>query len=202
MTARQVTVVFVKTPVPGRVKTRLARDIGNEAACALYRCMTNHAIGQVVASGLPLVVCYEGVSDELPDDWRRPAWAVIPQTGADLGQRMAAAFCALFSDAVEHVVLIGSDIPGIDAAYLLQAFSRLDDHDLVIGPAADGGYCLIGFRRQSFTPALFEGIPWSSDQVLHLTLQSAVKEGLNVGLLPALHDIDTIDDLLKTAVWP
>ncbi len=195
MKTRQATVVFVKTPVPGRVKTRLARDIGNEAACALYRRMTNHAIGQVVASGFPLVVCYDGVSDELPDDWRQPAWSVIPQTGTDLGQRMAAAFCALFSDAVEHVVLIGSDIPGIDAAYLHQAFSQLDDHDLVIGPATDGGYCLIGFRQQSFTPVLFEGIPWSTDQVLHLTLQSALKEGLNVGLLQELSDVDTVDDL-------
>jgi rSAM/selenodomain-associated transferase 1 len=202
MMTRQVTVVFVKTPVPGRVKTRLARDIGNEAACALYRRMTTHAIGQVVASGYPLVVCYDGVSDDLPDDWRRPARAVIPQTGTDLGRRMAACFSTLFRDDVAQAVLIGSDIPGIDAAYISQAFSLLADHDLAIGPAIDGGYCLIGFRRQSFTPELFEAVPWSTGEVLHVTLLSAARKGLSVGLLPALQDVDTIDDLFETAVCP
>jgi hypothetical protein len=202
MTARQATVVFVKTPVPGRVKTRLARDIGAEAACAIYRHLTAHAIGQVVASGFPLAVCYDGKAGDLPEDWRRPAWAVIPQTGTDLGRRMAAAFGALFSAAFDHVVLIGSDIPGIDAAYISQSFSLLADHDLVIGPATDGGYCLIGFRRQSFAPALFEAVPWSTGEVLHVTLQSASRMGLSVGLLPALHDVDTVDDLLKTAAGP
>jgi len=202
MTSRQVTVVFVKTPVPGLVKTRLARDIGNEAACALYCHMTTHAIGQVVSSGFPLLLCYDGEARDLPDDWRRPAWAVIPQTGTDLGQRMTACFSALFRDEIDQAVLIGSDIPGIDAAYISQAFSLLADHDLVIGPAIDGGYCLIGFRRQSFTPALFEAVPWSTGEVLHLTLQSASRNGLNVGLLPALHDVDTIGDLLGSAAWP
>lgn len=195
----QVIALFVKTPLPGRVKTRLARDIGTEAACIIYRRLANRTIEHAAASGIPLVICYDGNREDVPDDWQQPAWSVIPQATGDLGRRMAAAFRALFHDAAHHVVVIGSDIPGIDCAYLRHAFSLLDDHDMVIGPATDGGYCLIGFRRQSFTPRLFQGVPWSTGQVLRLTLQAAAREGLNVGLLPPLSDIDTIDDLRRYA---
>lgn len=197
MIPRQVTALFVKAPIPGRVKTRLAKDIGNQAACTLYRRLASRTIEHAVSSAIPLAVCYDGNLEELPDDWKRSAWSLVPQTGCDLGQRMAAAFCRLFSDSVEQVVLIGSDIPGIDAAYLQQAFSLLEDHDLVIGPASDGGYCLIGFQNKTFTPVLFEEIPWSTDKVLQLTLEAAVRKRLNVALLPVLSDIDSVDDLRK-----
>jgi rSAM/selenodomain-associated transferase 1 len=193
----QAIALFLKPPVPGRVKTRLAKDIGAAAACTIYRNLADHSVQQADASGIPLVLFFDGVThDELPEDWRVAAIRCLPQQGADLGQRMAAAFNALFAEGAQQVVLIGSDIPGIDRSYLQQAFQLLAHHDLVIGPALDGGYCLIGFNRQGFTPAVFSSISWSTEQVLDQSLARATNAGLSVGLLPVLRDIDTLEDLL------
>lgn len=196
MTTPQVIALFVKPPVPGRVKTRLARDIGDAEACSLYCRLAENAISQVRVSGYPLALMYADTgTGQLPPAWVAPAWRCLPQQGADLGQRMSATFSHLFADGVRQAVLIGSDIPGIDSSYLHQAFLLLNSHDLVIGPALDGGYCLIGFNRNRFTPGLFSNIPWSTDTVLRLTLAQADRAGLTVGLLPALQDIDTLADL-------
>ncbi len=188
--------LFVKPPVPGRVKTRLARAIGNDAACTLYSALVDRVLATITASGMPLVIFHDGDdAGHLPVAWQEVANSCIPQQGIDLGQRMAHAFSRLFSDGIEQAVLIGSDIPGLDAAYLHNAFRLLAGHDLVIGPAIDGGYCLIGFHSATFTPALFQQIPWSTGQVLALTLAAAETIGLSIGTLPPLRDLDTVDDL-------
>jgi len=194
---RSCIALFVKPPLPGRVKTRLARDIGDEAACSIYLALVERVLANIAASDLPLVIFYDGDNaDQLPLAWREAAQICIPQQGGDLGERMANALGQLFSDGIEQAVLIGSDIPGLDAAYLHNAFRLLAGHDLVIGPAIDGGYCLIGFHSSTFTPPLFQQIPWSSGQVLELTLSAAEAARLSVGLLPPLRDIDTLDDLI------
>jgi len=190
-----VIALFVKAPIPGRVKTRLARDIGDAAACSIYRRLADHTVDQIQAGGFPLALFFDGDEELLPGNWKQHARLCIRQQGDDLGQRMAAAFCCLFTEGMKQVVLIGSDIPGIDASYLKQAFNLLDSHDLVIGPALDGGYCLIGFNRHSCTSTVFQQIPWSTDQVLKRTLAAAESSGLSIGMLPALRDIDTLDDL-------
>ena len=195
MIPAQVIALFLKAPIAGQVKTRLARDIGDQAACELYCRLVDHAIDGSLASSIPLVICHDGRREELPDGWLQRACEVLPQTGLDLGQRMANAFCDLFTEGAEQVVLIGSDIPGIDATYLRNGFEQLGNSDLVIGPAVDGGYCLIGFNRQAFNPGLFEQIPWSTGQVLELTLVAAENAGLSVALLSTLRDIDTLEDL-------
>lgn len=195
MLPAQTIALFLKPPVPGRVKTRLATDIGDEAACLLYYKLVSHVIDAVFTSTTPLAICHDGNQDDLPASWIAPAWRCLQQQGDDLGQRMAAAFSRLFTDGCQQVVLIGSDIPGIDHTYLQQAFQQLASHDLVIGPAVDGGYCLIGFNRPSFDPSLFEQIPWSTGQVLQLTLSAAERAGLSVALLPPLRDLDTLEDL-------
>lgn len=188
--------LFIKPPVPGRIKTRLARDIGDMAACSLYRAIAEHVVQQIQASGFPLALFFDGDDpSQLPDTWKQPAYSCIRQQGADLGERMVSAFKQLFADGTRQVVLIGSDIPDIDAAYLRQAFSLLADHALVIGPALDGGYCLIGFNQGSFSASIFQDIPWSTDQVLERTLTAAKQACLSVGLLKPLRDIDTVDDL-------
>jgi len=189
--------LFVKPPIPGLVKTRLARDIGNEAACTIYRRLAEDTIQQIQACGIPLALFFDGDNPSLlPQSWLDAAGICFFQQGADLGKRMAHAFTQLFKDGFKQVVLIGSDIPGIDATYLHTAMTLLASHDMVIGPALDGGYCLIGFHHEQFSAALFENIPWSSDQVFHLTMQSAETAGLSTGILPPLQDIDTYDDLL------
>jgi len=191
----QAVALFVKPPIPGRVKSRLARDIGDEAACSIYRRLADHAIQVIQASGFPLALFFDGDEARLPEYWQQTAQFCIRQQGADLGERMAGAFSYLFTGGADQVVLVGSDIPGIDAAYLQQAFTLLHSHDLVIGPALDGGYCLIGFNRHSFRNTLFHQIPWSTDQVCALTLSAAQQSGLKAGLLPPLRDIDTVEDL-------
>ncbi len=191
----QVIALFVKPPIPGQVKTRLASDIGDEAACSIYRRLADHVMQQIKVSGFPLALFFDGEESLLPDSWQQAAQYCIQQQGADLGDRMAAAFRYLFTGGADRVVLVGSDIPGIDAAYLQQAIALLHSHDLVIGPALDGGYCLIGFNRHSCTVTVFQQIPWSTDQVLKRTLAAAESSGLSIGMLPALRDIDTLDDL-------
>lgn len=181
------------------VKTRLARDIGSEAARRIYRKLADHAVRQIQASGYPLALFHDGNDPELlPQPWRRAAMICIAQEGPDLGARMANAFGCLFEGGAERVILAGSDIPELDAAYLRQACDSLDHHHMVIGPALDGGYCLIGFRRERFSTTLFCGIPWSTDQVLELTLTAALALDLSVGMLPPLGDVDTLADLQGT----
>lgn len=196
MIPRQIIALFVKPPVAGRVKTRLARDIGSEAACALYHQLADHAIRQIQASGYPLALFFDGNDpDLLPEPWRRAATISLAQEGPDLGARMANAFGCLFGRGAEQVILTGSDIPEMDAAYLRQACGSLDHHDMVIGPALDGGYCLIGFRSERFSTDLFCNIPWSTDLVCELTLTAALTLDLSVSTLPPLRDVDTLDDL-------
>jgi len=200
MTDEKVIALFLKTPDPGRVKTRLARDIGHHAACRVYTGLVENIISQVVKSGIPLAICYDGEHEDLPESWLKPAQYVLRQTSGDLGRRMAAAFQALFRGGAGYVALIGSDIPGITPDYLHGAFSMMDRHAMVIGPATDGGYCLIGFRRDCFTSAVFEGIPWSTCRVYRMTLEAAAKADLDAAALPPLSDIDSLDDLLKMTV--
>jgi rSAM/selenodomain-associated transferase 1 len=188
--------LFVKPPIPGRVKTRLARNIGDEAACSIYRRLAGNTIQQIRASEFPLALFFDGDDPSLlPQSWLEAASICLFQQGDDLGSRMAHAFTLLFKEGFKQAVLLGSDIPGIDALYLHTAMTQLASHDMVIGPALDGGYCLIGFHQSSFTESVFQNIPWSTDQVLNLTLNAAKQAGLSVGHLSPLHDIDTVEDL-------
>jgi len=117
------------------------------------------------------------------------------QEGRDLGARMANAFTAAFREGRERVLLIGSDIPQLYTDLIDEFFHRLEEYPLVIGPAADGGYYLIGFRRDSFQPAVLEGIDWSTNRVYSQTLRRAEAAGLSVFTGKTLRDIDTLSDL-------
>jgi rSAM/selenodomain-associated transferase 1 len=119
-----------------------------------------------------------------------PVW---DQTGDDLGARMASAFKQALDSGYRSVVVIGTDIPGINGPLLTTAMNSLRDHDVVLGPTVDGGYYLIGLR--SPLPALFENIPWSTDQVYALTEQRIQALGLSLKILPKLRDLDTVEDL-------
>jgi rSAM/selenodomain-associated transferase 1 len=117
------------------------------------------------------------------------------QQGGDLGERMAEAFRELFAEGADEVLLIGSDIPQIDSFLIAGYFQALQAYDVVIGPAADGGYYLIGFTRKSFEEDLFERIDWSTERVYRQTLERARKQGLSVHSGRTLRDIDTYEDL-------
>ena len=188
--------LFVRHPVPGRVKTRLARDLGELAACDLYRAMVADIIANITAARLPIYLFHDGQdATGLPTEWVRAAEAVIGQTGDSLGDRMIAAFEALFSIGREQVILVGSDIPGIDAPLLQSAIAAIEGFDVVFSPAFDGGYCLVATKKNSFSDSIFSAIPWSTSRVMDLTLEICAADGLSYALLEPRRDIDTLPDI-------
>lgn len=201
--ASEVVAVFVRQPVPGNVKTRLAKDFGIEAACALYRAMVGDIVANLGAANIPFVLFHDGdAGSGLPGEWTGKADGVFRQEGESLGTRMANAFERLFDAGVGRVALIGSDIPGLGPHILRTAFSSLDHNNAVIVPALDGGYCLIALSRESFRKNLFQGIPWSTSRVLDKTIGAIEKCGMTVELLGMLMDIDTVEDLIAYCMEP
>ena len=188
--------LFVRPPVPGRVKTRLAATIGDRFACTLYRAMVLDVLRAVQASGLELCLFHDGSDpDRLPPAWRRRAAAIRPQCAGDLGARMAAAFVDCFAAGCDRVLLAGSDLPGLDSTTLLAAAESLEQCEAVLLPTRDGGYGLFGLRAAAFSPSFFTDIAWSTDRVLAATLLRLQQGGVRVQLLPVQGDIDTINDL-------
>jgi rSAM/selenodomain-associated transferase 1 len=192
---REQLIIFVKAPRRGTVKTRLARAIGQDRALAAYREMTARLLGGL--ANLPYV--------ELrftPDDaesemqpWARTGWRCMRQGNGQLGRRLALAFDEAFSRGARRVVIIGSDCPDVAPSDIQLAWTALKTRDLVIGPALDGGYWLIGLGRQCET--LFRGIAWSTGGVLRQTMDRARLAGLKTKLLRRLGDIDTEKDWLE-----
>lgn len=187
--------VFAKAPVPGRVKTRLAQEIGPAAAAALYRRLGRQVVAAVVGSGYRTFVWFT------PPDGRDAvrAWldglgaaGFFPQAGGHLGTRLVHAFGRSFAAGDGAVVIIGTDAPGVNRRIVAAAFRALRAHDLVLGPSLDGGYYLIGLTAPQ--PALFRAIPWSTRHVLRATEARARALGLSVRLLTPLRDVDTAGD--------
>ena len=188
--------LFVRQPIAGRVKTRLARDLGDDAACDLYRAMVADSIAHAKACGLPLFLFHDGQdADGLPPAWVSSADEIFRQEGDSLGDRMAAAFEQSFAAGAIQVVLIGSDIPGLDGELLQSAVAAVENRDVVFSPAQDGGYCLVAARMERFNRIIFKGIPWSTSRVLKMTLAVCAAAGLSYGLLEPRQDIDTMGDL-------
>jgi uncharacterized protein len=189
--------VFARDPVPGQVKTRLIPALGAAGAADLYRQLLEHTLR--TAAAVPGVSRTLWIDRPDPGPWVREAaaahgMALATQCAGDLGQRMQQALTAALAGA-DRAVLIGSDCPGYDASYLEQAFARLECQDAVLGPAADGGYVLIGLRRPA--PGLFEGVDWGTHRVLGQTRARLHRLDLRWAELPTLHDLDTADDLRR-----
>ncbi len=191
-----VVALFVRIPVPGQVKTRLAAALGDQAACRLYEAMVRDIITNIKSAVFPLYLFHDGTEGStVPAAWAQASVDVIVQQGANIGARMAAAFEHCFARGLNQVVVAGSDIPEMDAALLRSASAALASHDVAIAPAIDGGYGLIALQRERYQSRIFENIPWSTDKVLNTTLHRIAECGLSVDLLRPLHDIDTMDDL-------
>jgi hypothetical protein len=188
-------IIFVKAPRVGQVKTRLAATIGAEAACAAYR--------QIVETLFSHLSSFAEVELRfMPDDageeikpWLHDGWWMRPQGQGDLGMRLQRAFAEAFQKEAQRAVIIGSDCPEVEATDIREAWTALDDYELVLGPATDGGYWLIGLCHEQ--AMLFENMPWSSDRVLRETLARAQSAGLSARLLRRLSDVDTEADWRK-----
>lgn len=187
-------IVFLKAPRPGQVKTRLAKTIGAEAACAAYRQLTETVLDRI--SPLSGVQLRHAPDDALAEiqPWLRPGWQAAAQGHGDLGERLNAAFVETFNRGARQVVIIGSDSPGVSARDIETAWASMKENDVVIGPAADGGYWLIGLREPR--PALFQNMAWSTKTVFQETVKRCKTAGLSVKLLHELADVDTEADWL------
>jgi len=191
--------VFLKEPRPGAVKSRLAARIGAEAAAAVYRAIADEEIRRTAPRGDE----YERrFLFDPPDSGPRiaewlPGQIILPQGGGDLGERMARAFADAFASGARRVALVGTDVPALSYEDVRGALDSLDEHDVALGPATDGGYYLIALKGPE--PELFRGIRWSSGEVLTATLDRAARRGLSVRVLRTIGDVDTVEDL--AAEW-
>jgi len=198
--ATAAVVVMARLPEPGKVKTRLARSIGEEAATEVYRLCAEGVFEQVRrASGeTKRYIFYADRQDGARmKRWAGDGFRFCPQSDGDLGERLEQAFNSVFRRGAKKAVVIASDVPNITAVIIDEAMRILDRHDLVIGPSHDGGYYLIGMNR--LYRHLFRGMAWSTQQVLRQTVGIAEPLGLRLRFVPALADIDNETDLHEWA---
>jgi len=188
--------VFARWPEPGRVKTRLSPALPEALACDLYRAMLGDALAAALAARADSRALYWSDAPAQRSAFDVPAaFEVRAQQGGVLGARLERAFAALLRAPGDRAVVIGADCPDVDTAHLQEAFELLAAHDLVLGPARDGGYALIGLSRPA--PELFRGIEWSTPRVLGQTLERAGALGLRVAQLDPLEDLDTPAALVR-----
>ena len=191
-------IIFTRYPEVGKTKTRLIPLLGAEGAAHLQQKLTEQTLilgRSLVDKGISLRVYFTGGNSFLMQQWLGEDLDYLPQSGDDLGQRMGQAFIESFTQGAKQVVLIGTDCPGLTPSLMNQAFKQLTPREIVLGPAEDGGYYLIGLSR--FLPALFQGIDWGSDRVLRQTQAIIQHQHYTVDYLPQLFDLDRPADWRK-----
>lgn len=194
--------ILTRYPEIGQVKTRLIPALGAEGATALHQQMVEHTFNQARSLCLQrlqmqVTVLYAGeVEPVMVAEWLGAEFLAHPQALGDLGDRLVQGFDRAFTAGAQKVLAIGTDCPGLNASLLEQALVALDHQDVVLGPALDGGYYLIGLRSQQ--PQLFQGITWGTGSVLEETLAAIQVQHLNYSCLTPLADVDRPEDL---PVW-
>jgi rSAM/selenodomain-associated transferase 1 len=185
--------IFAKEPVAGRVKTRLCPPLSAAEAAALYRRCLEETVATMAGAGFALVLFFDGDADY----FRRafPGLRCIPQGEGDLGVRMERALRVLLAEGSEAAALIGSDTPDLPVAQVVEAFVALRQVDVVVAPAADGGYVLVGERRH--VPELFYDIPWSTAGVLAATRRRAAELEVDFREVDGWEDVDDIASLRR-----
>ena len=196
---QQHLIIFSRYPEAGKTKTRLIPALGPEGAANLQREMTEYVLQKAkklqvqTQTPLSIEVRFAGGNAQLMTDWLGSDIVYQPQGEGDLGMRMARSLSEAFENGAEKSIIIGTDCPSIDLEILILAFEYLISKDLVLGPAIDGGYYLIGLNKS--IPELFVDVDWGTDKVLRQTVNIAEKLNLAVGYLPNLADIDRPEDL-------
>jgi len=190
-------ILLAKYPEKGRVKVRLARQIGDDFVVGLCRYFILDSLAMLRRSGIPFVVCFHP-ADKLGafEAWLGAQCECIPQRGSDLGERLRNGFVDAFSKGFRGAMAIGSDSPDLPERIVIEAREALEIHDAVIGPSLDGGYYLIGFKSNTFLPKAFEGITWSTDTVFRETVDRLKEAVRDVFILPPWNDVDTFNDLI------
>lgn len=190
-------ILFTRYPVPGKTKTRLIPALGEKGAADLQEIMAGLAVINArclsAASEVDIEIRYDGATKAKMHRWLGNGLHFKKSGSGDIGQRMHRAFEDAFRSGYNHVVIIGCDCPRIDTQLLTSAFEALNDNEMVIGPATDGGYYLIGLNKP--TPEMFTGVQWGTDSVYQQTMAIAKDKKLRTVKVDELTDIDTADDL-------
>ena len=190
-------ILFTRYPEPGRTKTRLIPALGAQGAATLQQRMSELLVARMAefAANFPVrpEIRYADGNQQAMEDWFSCDIPCLPQGEGDLGDRLHRAFAQAFAQGAQKVVIIGADCPHLTPALFAQAFAALEQEDLVLGPATDGGYYLVGLNR--LVPGLFTEIPWGSGEVLAATLKQAQALHLSTHLLEPLADVDRPEDL-------
>ncbi|WP_337885574.1 TIGR04282 family arsenosugar biosynthesis glycosyltransferase [Fischerella thermalis] len=198
--AKQHLIIFTRYPEPGLTKTRLIPVLGAGGAANLQRQMTEYTLFKVrelqKAIAISVEVRFSGGDLELMQNWLGTDLIYQYQGEGDLGQRMTRSLLDAFDAGARQVVIIGTDCPGVNAQILTQAFAELQQWDIALGPAIDGGYYLIGLQRPFLE--LFADIDWGTSQVLQQTVAICHQLNLSVAYLPSLADVDRPEDL---SIW-
>jgi rSAM/selenodomain-associated transferase 1 len=184
-------VIFTRYPEPGRAKTRLIPALGATGAAMLHRRLTERTVAAARASGLAVEVRTTGAPTSAFADWLGTGIHLVDQGDGDLGERLGRAASPT------PLLFIGSDLPDLTAALLVDAATRMLTDRVVVGPAEDGGYWALGLTEEA--NYLFDAMPWGTDRVLELTLGRLRHRGIDPGLLPELADCDRPEDLAR---WP
>jgi rSAM/selenodomain-associated transferase 1 len=194
-------VIFAKAPIAGQVKTRLCPPLTPDEAATLHGSFVIDMLERTKVAAIKLKLPIDRYLACAPSSTlvffqimeERQSVKLIDQVGDDLGARMEQAFATLFGKGYQRVFIVGTDVPSLPLDHYKQALALLDTHEVVLGPALDGGYYLIGLKQPR--PELFAGIAWSTDRVLAATQEKAASLGLKVALIPSWRDVDSIDDL-------
>ena len=192
---KNLLIVFAKNIILGKVKTRLAKSIGDNGAFEIYK----HLVEITEKESLKLEGCDLHIyfSDVILNAlW--PNETKFIQQGNDLGERMMHAFKSSFEQGYKHVIGIGTDLPDLNAEIISQGFEKLKTDDAVFGPSEDGGYYLIGMNE--LHRCVFENKPWSTENLLEITINELKINGQNVAQLATLNDIATIEDLIDSSI--
>jgi rSAM/selenodomain-associated transferase 1 len=188
--------LFVKSPIKGHVKTRLAAETSGDFVVELYKCFVEDIISLAEDLDVHLELCFYPANRKTTFlKWLGEKYCYTPQVGDNLGKRLRNAFDKAFEEGFSNVVAIGSDSPDLPIRYLMKSYEVLGAHDAVIGPANDGGYYLIGFSKEGFIHEAFDNISWSTDCVFEQTVSILKQHGRKIHLLPLWYDVDTIEDL-------
>ena len=183
-------IIFTRNPEPGKVKTRLAKDVGDITAFKIYNFLLEHTVSVTRNLAVSKEVYYSGAIPQ-NDIWEKEIFTKKLQQGEGLGKRMKDAFEEGFKNGYKNIIIIGSDLYDLQREDLEKAFQLLQDKDAVIGPATDGGYYLLGMNQ--LFPAVFEDKEWGTSSVLEDTLKDL--KGKNIALLEARNDVDYYSDI-------
>jgi len=195
-TKKNALIIFLKYPQAGKVKTRLAKDVGENEAARIYSNMALNIIESVVdPKSYNTIIFYDPPEKEKEiKDWiGEKEVQYSPQLGNTLGDRISNAFKEVYSSGADKTVIIGTDCLDVTSENIKEALYLLDETDVVLGPAEDGGYYLLGLDK--YTPQVFQDIDWSTEHVLEQTVLKIVENSLNYSLLKTLKDIDIVDDI-------